>query len=79
MFHRHFIYIKRTKAPLVSALMHILHLRVWDRFPELCPALVMASILDSADDGDVPRASRWHDVHKALDPWFAHAVYTAPK
>jgi hypothetical protein len=33
-------------------------------------------VLDSAD---VTRASLWHDVHKALDLGFAHAVYTAPK
>jgi hypothetical protein len=79
VFHRHFIYVKGTDAPLVSAPMHILHLRVWERFPELRLALAMASIPDSADDADVPRASRWHDVHKAVDPGFAHAVYTAPK
>jgi hypothetical protein len=75
-FHRHFIYAKRTEAPLVLAPMHILQLWVWERFPELRPALAMAGVLDSAD---VTRASRWHDVHKALDLGFAHAVYTAPK
>jgi hypothetical protein len=71
-FHRHFIYAKRTEAPLVLAPMHILQLWVWERFPELRPALAMAGVLDSAD---VTRASRWHDVHKALDLGFAHAVY----
>jgi hypothetical protein len=31
------------------------------------------------DSADVPRASWWHDVHNALDPGFAPAVFTAPK
>ena len=78
-FHRHFIYAKRTEAPSVSAPMHILQLWVWERFPELRPAMAMASILDYADDGDVPRASRWHDAHWALDPRFFHAVFMTPK
>jgi hypothetical protein len=59
--------------------MHILQLWVSKRFPELHLAMVMASVLDSADDGDVTRASRWHDVHKAVDPGLAHTVVTAPK
>jgi hypothetical protein len=56
-FHRHFIYAKRTEAPLVSAPMDIHQLWVWERFPELRPAMVMAGVLDSANDGDVPRTS----------------------
>jgi hypothetical protein len=59
--------------------MHILQLLVWECFPELRPAMAMASASESADDGGVPRASQWHSVHKALDLGFAHAVFMASK
>ncbi|XP_066384865.1 serine/threonine-protein phosphatase 7 long form homolog [Miscanthus floridulus] len=80
--HRHFIHSKRTEAPSVSAPMHILQLWVWDRFPELDPATAAtASFPDPADAEDVllPRAARWHDVHRAVDPGYARAVFRAPK
>ncbi|XP_066329007.1 uncharacterized protein [Miscanthus floridulus] len=77
-FHCRFVYAKRTEVPLVLAPMHILQLWVSERFPDRL-AMAMVSVPDSVDGGDVPRASRWHDVHKAMDPGFAHAVFTAPK
>ncbi|XP_066313121.1 uncharacterized protein [Miscanthus floridulus] len=82
--HRHFIHSKRTEAPTVSAPMHILQLWVWERFPELRPATVAtASVPADATDGEdvmlLPRAAQWHDVHRALDPGYARAVFTAPK
>jgi hypothetical protein len=52
-FHRHFVYTKRTEAPSVSALMHILQLWVWEHFPAPRPAIVMASV-----DGTMP-TGRW--------------------
>lgn len=58
--------------------MHIL-LWVWERFPELRPAMAMASIPDFADDGDVPRSSWWHDVDKMRNSGFAHEVLTTLK
>lgn len=84
--HRHFIHSKRTEAPSVSAPMHILQLWVWERFPELRPAtatsVVQADSTDADGEDDVlllPRAARWHDVHRALDPGYARAVFMAPK
>lgn len=77
VFHLRFVYAKRTEMPSVSAPMHILQLCVWERFPELRPA--MASVSESVDDGGTPRASRWHNVYKALDLGFAHAVLMASK
>jgi hypothetical protein len=56
-FHHHFVYAKQTESPSVSAPMHILQLLVWECFPELRPAMAMASASESADDGGVPRAS----------------------
>jgi hypothetical protein len=78
-FRCHFVYAKRTKASSVLAPMHIHELWVWERFPKLRPAMAMTSVPNSADNGDVPRASRWHDIHKVLDPGFAHAVFMTSK
>jgi hypothetical protein len=80
--HRHFIHSQTTEAPSVSAPMHILQLWVWERFPELRPATAATASVsaDSTVGEDVmllPRAARWHDVHRALD--HARAVFTAPK
>ncbi|KAF0921642.1 hypothetical protein E2562_011389 [Oryza meyeriana var. granulata] len=58
--------VRPQEAFQMRAPMHILLLWVWERFPELRPD--MASTTPGTDARRVPRATRWHDVHKALDP-----------
>uniref|UniRef100_A0A0A9EJM8 Aminotransferase-like plant mobile domain-containing protein n=1 Tax=Arundo donax TaxID=35708 RepID=A0A0A9EJM8_ARUDO len=74
MLKWHFSASKKMEPFGISAPMHILQLWVWERFPELRPE--MAS---TPDHREVPRAARWHDVFKELNPKYVHAVFISPK
>nr|CAB3499106.1 unnamed protein product [Digitaria exilis] len=78
---RHFVWERRTDPPSVSSPMHILQLWVWERFPELRLRPSPASIPGSSSSGGaavVPRAARWHDVGKEVEPGYVQAVFKAP-
>ncbi|BAH92227.1 serine/threonine-protein phosphatase 7 long form homolog [Oryza sativa Japonica Group] len=69
---------REEEALQVTAPMHILHLWVWERFPQLRPAMATTTIPATTDACRVPMAARWHGVHKALDPQFVHGVFMSP-
>ncbi|KAE8771788.1 hypothetical protein D1007_56293 [Hordeum vulgare] len=65
----------KSHQPLVAgAPLHILQLWVWERFPELRPA-----INSHGGDPGMPRAAKWHDIRKPLDPGYIHAVFMSPE
>uniref|UniRef100_A0A0D9Z9M1 Aminotransferase-like plant mobile domain-containing protein n=1 Tax=Oryza glumipatula TaxID=40148 RepID=A0A0D9Z9M1_9ORYZ len=68
----------REEALQVTAPMHILLLWVWERFPQLRPAMATTTTPATTDACRVPMAARWHGVHKALDPQFVHGVFMSP-
>ncbi|XP_037436319.1 uncharacterized protein LOC119303304 [Triticum dicoccoides] len=58
---------------VASAPLHILQLWVWERFPELCPA-----INSHGGDPGMPRAAKWYNIRRMLDPGHIHAVFMSP-
>ncbi|GJN36859.1 hypothetical protein PR202_gb25758 [Eleusine coracana subsp. coracana] len=72
---RHFTSDKEDELFGVSAPMHILQLWIWEHFPELRPEMA-----NSPDPGNLgaPRAARWHDVSKPLNPKYVRAVFMSP-
>ncbi|KAF7067886.1 hypothetical protein CFC21_073714 [Triticum aestivum] len=71
----HHLSLGASHQPFVaSAPLHILQLWVWERFPELCPAI-------NSHDGDpgMPRAAKWYNIRRMLDPGHIHAVFMSPE
>ncbi|XP_048534092.1 protein MAIN-LIKE 2-like [Triticum urartu] len=57
--------------------LQILQLWVWEYFPELRPEKQVSP--DNNDDGVPARAAQWHDVAKAFNPIYIHAVFMSPE
>ena len=74
---KHYLNLGKSHQPFVGcAPLHILQLWVWERFPELRPEMESTSC---RDDPGVPRAARWRNVKKALDPRYIHSVFMSPE
>ncbi|KAM3278401.1 hypothetical protein ACQJBY_045956 [Aegilops geniculata] len=70
----HHLSLGASHQPFVaSAPLHILQLWVWERFPELCPA-----INSHGGDPGMPRAAKWYNIRRMLDPGHIHAVFMSP-
>ncbi|VAI37209.1 unnamed protein product [Triticum turgidum subsp. durum] len=72
---KHYLNLSKSHQPFVAgAPLHILQLWVWERFPELRPA-----INSHGGDPSMPRATKWHNIRNPLDPGYIHAVFMSPE